>query len=516
MKEFVDQLAGYLRGMWHRRWIGISAAWIAAAVLLAVAYRIPERFEAQARVYVDTESLLKPLLAGLAIQPNLDQQVALISRTLISRPNVERLIRMADLDLGVTTGADRDALTDNVLNSIKLNNLSANLYTIAYRDPDPDKARRVVQSLLNIFVESSLGDKRKDTQSAVSFLDEQIRRYEESLNAAEGRLKDFKLKYLGVADKDSDYFRKLSQLTADIDAARLEMQSYEQARDSYKRELAGEVPMLLPDSVEPAQAATSPELDARIAALKKEIDEQLRKYTEQHPDVQNARRLVAQLEEQRRIDLQTRRSVTPTPAGGGNGQRNPVFQQLRISLAESEASVAAARAKLAGLEAQYRNLRAQAKLVPQVEAEFAQLNRDYDVQKKTYENLLSRREAATMGKDVQDTGGAQFRVIDPPRVSPIPVPPNRVMLVALACVVSIFIGLMASFAASQMLPTFHNARTLRDVSKRPLLGMISMIPGDALRRRKRRERVLFAGSLSSLFALFAAVLAAAVLIGRVA
>ena len=61
-----------------------------------------------------------------------------------------------------------------------------------------------------------------------------------------------------------------------------------------------------------------------------------------------------------------------------------------------------------------------------------------------------------------------------------------------------------------------DARTLRDVSKRPLLGMISMIPGDALRRRKRRERVLFAGSLSSLFALFAAVLAAAVLIGRVA
>ena len=98
--------------------------------------------------------------------------------------------------------------------------------------------------------------------------------------------------------------------------------------------------------------------------------------------------------------------------------RNPVFQQLRISLADSEATLASARAKLAGYEAQYKALKAQAQLVPQIEAEFAQLNRDYDVQRKTYESLLARRESATMGKDVQDSGGARFRVIDPPRVSP--------------------------------------------------------------------------------------------------
>ena len=70
-----------------------------AIVGMAVVYRIPEKYEASARVYVDTQSLLRPVMAGLAIQPNLDQQVALISRTLISRPNVEKLVRMADLDL---------------------------------------------------------------------------------------------------------------------------------------------------------------------------------------------------------------------------------------------------------------------------------------------------------------------------------------------------------------------------------------------------------------------------------
>ena len=101
--------------MWHRRWIGLAAAWIAAIVGVSVALRIPDRYEASARVYVDTQSLLRPLLEGVSIQPNLDQQVVLMSRTLISRPNVEKLVRMADLDLAAKSSAARDELIDTVM-----------------------------------------------------------------------------------------------------------------------------------------------------------------------------------------------------------------------------------------------------------------------------------------------------------------------------------------------------------------------------------------------------------------
>src|SRR3984893_16510030 len=131
MKELLQRTLDHLRGMWHRRWIGLAAAWIAAIIGVAIVYRIPEKYEASARVYVDTETLLKPLLAGLAIQPNLDQQVALISRTLISRPNVEKLVRMADLDLQTNRNADRDNLIDEVLNAIRLTGgAGTNLYVI--------------------------------------------------------------------------------------------------------------------------------------------------------------------------------------------------------------------------------------------------------------------------------------------------------------------------------------------------------------------------------------------------
>lgn len=517
MNETLQHIRRVLREMWHRRWIGLIAAWIAALVGVAVVYRIPERYEAGARVFVDTESLLKPLLAGLAIQPNVDQQVSLISRTLISRPNVEKVVRMADLDIRASDDTARDELIENVTRSIKMTgSTQTNLYLISYRDTDPEQARKVVQSLLTIFVESSLGDKRQDSRTAVRFLDDQIRNYEQALNTAENRLKEFRLKYLGMGDRASggDYFSRMNEVSQAIANAQLVLQAAEQARDSYKRELAGEQPTFIAEQ-EVTVADSVPEIDIRLAALKRELDELARRYTDNHPDVTGTKRLIGELEEQRKTELAVRRkAAAEAPPVAKSPERNPVFQQLRIQLAESEALVASSRAKLGGLEAQRAALQAQAKMVPQVEVEFAQLNRDYDVQKKTYETLLARRESATMGIGMQDSGGAQFRVIDPPRVSPKPVAPNRLALLGVAFLVSIGVGFLASFVASQVVPTFHDGRALRDVTNRPVLGLVSMLPSPALTQARRRRSLLFAGGLSGLLAFFAAVTTFALLLWR--
>jgi polysaccharide chain length determinant protein (PEP-CTERM system associated) len=518
MNETLQLLRRHLREMWHRRWIGLVAAWIAALVGIAIVYRIPERYEASARVYVDTESVLRPLLAGLAVQPNVGQQVNLVSRTLISRPNVERVVRGADLDLKVTTDTEREKLVDAVSKAITLTGGNqTNLYVISYRDVDPDRARKVVQSLLSIFVESSLGDKRQDSRTAVRFLDDQIRHYEQALSVAENRLKEFKLKYLGMGNRDrgGDYFGRMAEVGKNIAEARMALTQAEQARDTYKKELAGEQPTFLPAEVEPVAEATL-EIDARITALKKELDDKSLKYTDNHPDIVGAKRLIAELTEQRKQELEERRKIAPSRGPIKDTDRNPVFQQLKIQLAEAEARVASSRATLAGYESQEARLKAQAQLVPQVESEYAQLNRDYDVQKKTYETLLARRESATMGIGMTDSGGAQFRVIDPPYVAPQPVAPNRIALIGVAFMLSIFAGGVASFIASQAAPTFYDAKTLREATNRPVLGLISMIPSPSAAWARRRRALVFAGGVSGLFALYAGVAAFVLMMWRTA
>jgi len=153
--------------------------------------------------------VLRPLLAGLALQPNLDQQVVLVSRTLISRPNVERLIRMTDMDLKVKTPADRDEMIDVLTRKLKIDGSARdNLYSISYRDASPDQAKRVVQSLLSIFVESSLGNTRKDTDVARRFIEEQIRQLRKAAGGGGGAPQGFRLKNMNLVGADGrDYFR---------------------------------------------------------------------------------------------------------------------------------------------------------------------------------------------------------------------------------------------------------------------------------------------------------------------
>jgi hypothetical protein len=193
--------------------------------------------------------------------------------------------------------------------------------------------------------------------------------------------------------------------------------------------------------------------------------------------------------------------------------RNPVFQQMRVSLADAEANVASLRAAV-GVRTSTNGSGRRREWCPGGGGVRPAQPR-YDVQKKTYGDL-ARREAATMGVDVQDTGGTQFRVIDPPRVAPQPVPPTRVALLGIAFAVALGAGLLASFVASELMPTFHDARTLRAVTERPILGMVSMLPNESVRRKQLRNVFMFAGGLSGLIASFTAVLAFALLMGRVA
>lgn len=506
MDEIIRQATTILRGMWKHRWLGLVVAWVVGALSVVVVLRIPDKYEASARIYVDTQSILKPLMSGLAIEPNLDQQIMILSRTLISRPNIEKLVRMADLDLDIKSKQAQDALIDGLMKSLSIQSTSRdNLYTLAYNDEKPERAKRVVQSLVSIFVESSLGDKQKDTDSAIKFIDDQILVYQKKLEEAENRLKEFKLKNIALQTPDGkDYFGRIGEVSAALASAKLELREAENARDALKRQLVGEEPVFLLDTPEATSAISIPEIDGRIDALKRNLDGLLQRFTEKHPDVLGTRRMIKELEDQKRDEIAARQKVAPTnPASLTNN--NPVYQQLKISLAENEATVASLSVRVAEYQARYDQLKDSVKMIPQIEAELTQLNRDYDINKNNYESLVARRESATMSGEMDSSAaGVDFRLIDPPRVSPKPVSPNRLLLLPLTLLFALAAGFCVPFAASQIRPVFFDARALRESTGLPLLGTVSKkLEGSSKLKEKKELRHFFAAT-GSLFAAYGA------------
>lgn len=495
--------------MWRFRWAGLAATWVLAVVGTVVVWKIPNQYEASARVYVDTDSILKPLMSGLAVQPNVDQQVTMLSRTLISRPNLEKLVRMADLDLRDQGKAEQDQLIDRLQKGIEIRTAGgANLYAMAYHDRDPDKAKRVIQSMVSIFVESGLGATRKDTDAAKTFLNEQIKIFETKLEESEARLKEFRLRNIdrqGAGD-GKDVATRIGEATVQLEAARLQLREAERAREAAKRQLAEsrgqgagstQLPNLLKDS---GIAVATPELDSRIEAQKRNLDQLLQRYTEQHPDVQSTRRLLADLEEQRRrevADLQ-KKAAAATPSGRGANE-SLAQQELNRMVAAAEVQVATSQARVEEFSGRVAQLREQLKTAPQIEAEAAQLNRDYAITKKNYEDLVARRQSAVMSGELDVASGvAEFRLIDPPRVDPKPVSPNRLLLYPAALLAAVAAGLLVSFLATQIRPTVADAGELRGLTGLPLLGVVTYLSSDGDRRRNRRGTLWFAGATGSL------------------
>ncbi len=528
MEEIVKQVLAILSGMWKFRWHGLIAAWVVALVGVIVVFRIPDQYEASARIFVDTDSILKPLMAGLAVQPNVEQQIGMLSRTLISRPNIEKLIRMADLDLKSEGRNEQDLLIDKLIKSIEIRTTSGiNLYSLNYRDPDQEKAKRVIQSLVSIFVESGLGASRKDTDSAKTFLSEQIKTFETKLQEAEGRLKEFRLRNAEMQSADGkDAASRLAEINGQLEAARLQLREAENARDAARQQLQAErtqsgnlaTQSLLQES---AISVSTPELDGRIDGIKRNLDGLLQRYTEQHPDVQSGRKLLKDLEEQKRKEMiELRKAAMATaaagPVGGGNAG-SLAAQELNRMLANSEVTVAALRARVSEYSGRLAQARSSLKNAPQMEAEAAQLNRDYAITKKNYEDLVARRQSAVMSGELDVASGmAEFRLIDPPRVSPRPVSPNRLLLVPVALLAALAAGAALAFAGSQLRPTFSDAGELRTKTGLPLLGVVTLVMSDADRRLERMRLIRFASASGSLIGLFVAGLIAMSLLGRYA
>lgn len=504
MEQMIGQLLISLQGIWKYRWHAIAVMWLVALAGWTKVALLPDDYQTTARVFVDTQSILKPLLSGMTSVPNVEQQVSIMSRTLLSRPNVERVMRMVDLDLNAKTPRDHEQQLDELMSKIKIGGTANyDIYTITYNNRNPKLVRDVVQSLLTIFVEGSFKGKNGETRKAVQFIDDQIKAYEDKLIAAENSVKEFKLKNNGVLPRQGvDYSNQLMQSADTLNTARLELLEAEQARNAIRSQISGDEPVLGAD-LNPA-SIDSPELDGRIAALNKSLDALRMQYTELHPDIVAAKRLVAQLEARKVEESKLK------PAGDPGKNYSPMLQQLKVAQTEADAKVAAISARVQEYAARHQRLLAQANAVPEIESELAQLNRDYMINKDNYEKLIGRREAAKLSGELSSTTDMMtFKIIDPPTVPLTPVGPNRILLSSLVLGGALLTGLAAALLISQVRPTFLSPSELRERTGLPVLGTVSMNWTDSQKIKRRRGRYLFGTALSCLFVAYGAVLAAA-------
>lgn len=488
MREILNLLSEYIWGVWRFRWIGLVVIWLVAMGGWVFVSLTPERYLATARVHVDTNTILRPLLRGLAIQPDVDQRIALMSRTLLSRPNLEKLMRMTDMGLYVKNDADKDKLLNQIRTSISLNGDRRNtsLYSVSFKHENRDTAKKMVESLITIFVESALGDKRIDSAGAQEFLDKQIADYEQRLVDAEKRLSDFKQRNVGVLPgQTGGYYQRLESEKNQLDMAQLQLRELSTRREELMRQIEGEEPVFLSSQVE-----NSPEiraLDGRISSLESSLDSLLLKYTMQHPGVVQTNDMIAALKAKKRAEEVRVQASMPEQFSGLLD--SPVYQQMRSMLAETEATEAEMRTRVEEYKRRVSELEAKVDNIPLIESELQQLDRDYGVISQQHKTLLARRESALISENVeQQANDVKFRVIDPPFVPQRPNEPNKVLMNAAVLVLALGGGVGMALLISLFYPVISNRVTLAHITGLPVLGTVMQVQFPADRRRALKKK----------------------------
>ena len=491
MRELLEQLLIYIRGIWRYRWLMMLVAWLVCIVGWGVVYQLPDRYTAEARVNVNTQSILQPLLKGLTFSTNTAQRVKLVTRTLLSRPNMEKLARMTDLDLKAMTPADMEALLDNLGRHIEISSTrEQDLYTIAYTNSDRQLAKLVVQSLLTIFVESTLGGNREETDSAQAFVNQQIRQYETKLEEADMRLAEFKRTHMGMMPGSAqDYYGQLQAALANLRQAELLLREAVNQRNQFRQQMEDdEDSYLLFSELQPGD---------RIQGLYERMDDLLIKYTERHPDVIEIKRLIADLEQEAEEERALMDELDMGPAD------NPIYQQMKMQLAQADATVASMRSRVGEYQQRVDHLQEMVDTIPKVEADLKQLNRDYNIHQANYQTLLARREAANIAEQADISGDQlKFRVVDPPRVPLHPSAPNRPLLMTGVLIAGIVAGVLLALLVYILRPTFDSARSIMDVLGRPVIGGVTMIHNQEWSKKHRRVMLAFSLAGVGLLAMY--------------
>ncbi len=510
LQQTLVQVLDYIKGVWIKKRYVIIFSWLICPVGFVYVASLPDVYSSKAQVFVDTRSVLQPLLRGLAIQTNPDQEIQMMAKTLLSRSNVEKIARESDLDITTTTEAEFETLVTNLTKDIQLSSTGRdNIYNISFSNEAPSTAQRVVQETLDLFVEGALGNNRKDTDTAGRFLDEQIAEYESRLTEAEQRLANFKRQYNDILPLAGTYYSSLQGLNDELEATRLQIRQAQQQAETLKGQISSSRQNDSFGVTNRDEPVLSTRYDERIKSLEEELDRLTLRFTDLHPDVIETKALLESLEESRSKEIEAFLTAD------GDEQNQPLSElnrEIKLEASRLESQIASLRVKESDLQSKIAGLESKVDLIPQIEAESSALNREYGVTKQKYEELLSRRESADLSRRADVSAEElQFRIIEPPLLPKRPSGPNRIIFYTVVLVLGFGSGIAIAFLISQLNPILIRPKQLLNVSDYPIWGTVTHLNIEQINKTNRNRLLVFLLSSGTILAMYGALVAAEIM-----
>ncbi len=477
---------------------------VIALLTLVVAVMWPSRYSVSTTILVDERNIIQPLMQGAAVPTETADRSRLAREVIFGRKMMTQVLRETGLLNDARTPAEQDQLIQGLISKTAIANEGKNLIRIEYRDADPDRAYRTASKMSQLFIEEAMQAKASESQAAFDFIDKQAQEYHEKLSQAEERLKEFRSENLDATPgSEADVSARLNALNTRVEQATQDLRETEIKKQSLEKQVSGEVEST-------AAVTRESQYRARLAELQGQLESLRMSYHDTYPDVVRVRHQITDLNEAIVAEQQRREAARASGRAAvidDSVINNPVYQQLKRDLSQTQITIDTLRARISESKRQMAVELDRGKRVHGGEATLAELTRDYQVNREIYQDLLRRRENARVSMNLdRDKQGLSFRIQEPAAMPTQPTGMRSGHILISGFLLGIAIPIALLFFSLNLDPRIRVARQLLQQYKLPLLGVVPHLytSGETLAvRRDVQQLVLVIGGTIAALMMFA-------------
>jgi polysaccharide chain length determinant protein (PEP-CTERM system associated) len=481
----LTQVSDYL-GVASRRWpLIVVPACIAIFLTLVVSAFLPKAYRSETTILVEPPKVPDSIVK-MSNSNDVIERLQTISQQVLSRTQLEQLIEQAGLyrDMKSTTVEDKvELMRQNIqleqVSDARLKSSDLAAFKISFTGPSPQIAQSVTRQLASLYIQENLKVRVETTEGTTAFVSAELERARERLKETEDKIKEFKGKHMGsLPEQSASNLQLIGQMQSALQNNNDALSRAQQNR-AYLQSIS--------ESVKVPAALTQEEL--QLKAKRNELLATEQKYKPEHPDVQRLRREVAALQAQ-------------VAANGGGSENQQAISASQLTALDSEIKERTKRSS--ELEARIRGLQSRLEASPLLEQEWAEINRDYQVQSANYQTLLQKQNTSTLAAQVErDAKGENFKLLDPASYPLKPSKPNMIQVNLGGAVLGLLLGAALAFFREMKDQSIHNENDIRYYVPVALLGTMPEIATQETLAvaRRRMWRIVSFGGASVAFAL---------------
>lgn len=487
---------------WRRKWaILIPFVSVFVIVNLWALYQ-PNQYRSSSSIFIEPQKVPSEYVRS-TVTTDIEGRMRSISQQLTSRTKLLKIIEMLDLyPEDVKKGEPAEMLVSKMRKKLSVespNRRDTNFFVIHFIHKDPTKAMLAVSNLVSLFIEESLQVRELQAEDTTEFIEEELEKLKVILEEQELAVQRYKKRYMGeLPDQLVANLRMLDnlqlQLTGNQESQR-ELDGRLMLIEQEISRLEGDldVASAIGDNtgVSPINNTTLNQMVAQMDTLRKRIVNLESVYTSRHPDLVAARAELARVEaafKAAREDL----SNTPPQSSKKAADLAPTYSlelsNLRRQLTEIKPRLAAMRQEEENLRKKIADFQKRVEATPLREQQLAQLTRDYENTKASYESLLTNKREAQMSENLEKRQqGEKFQILDQANFPEKPYLPNRPKIMAMGFAGGLGVGIGLAIFLEALFPAFYSLKQLQlRVTNLPITYGIPYI----VSRRETRRRII--------------------------